>query len=214
MKILLIGCRTWPGSCRGPLVPWRSWSTPWQQPAPSPRCCHRPPSERNLFLGKTGWQEHPARPGNTNKNVEIKRNGKFIRSSLNVGAGSLSSREGEFYSIYLGAMHKLSCQADVLHAAGAQQGLDKNLPQNGNKRRFNAGRDLLWLNYSFTPVWHASHFICRSSVIYRPKFCLPAVNSRHIVAYIPELNSSTNRSILHILLSCDTWWHVSGFRQV
>lgn len=35
----------------------------------------------------------------------------------------------ESCSIYLGAMHELPCQAYVLHAAGTQQGLHKDLQQ-------------------------------------------------------------------------------------
>ena len=51
--------------------------------------------------------------------------------------------EGESYSIYLGAMHELPCQAYVLHTAGAQQGLNKNLQQSGNKMRYYAERIVL-----------------------------------------------------------------------
>lgn len=36
--------------------------------------------------------------------------------------------------MYLGAVHELSCQAYVLHSAGAQQGLDKNLQRSGRRR--------------------------------------------------------------------------------
>lgn len=65
-EILSLFLLTWPAPCRGLLAIWMSWSTPWQQPALIPRCCHRPPSEHNLYPEKTSWQEHPDWPGNIN----------------------------------------------------------------------------------------------------------------------------------------------------
>lgn len=87
-SLLLIAIPTWPGSCRGLLMPWRNWSTLWQQPTPIPRCFHKPPSDCNLFPGKTGWREHPDPPGNMNKSEEINWNRRFIRSSLMFGKHS------------------------------------------------------------------------------------------------------------------------------
>lgn len=55
---------TWPGPCRGPWALLKSWSIPWRQPTLAPRCRYKPPSEHNLYPGKTSWQEHPGWPGN------------------------------------------------------------------------------------------------------------------------------------------------------
>lgn len=44
---------------------------------------------------------------------------------------TLLGRVAQSYLIYLGAVHELPCQAYVLHAAGTQQGLNKDLQQAG-----------------------------------------------------------------------------------
>lgn len=140
--MLLIFLLTWPSPCRGLSVLWMSWSTLWQQPKLIPRCCRRPPSECNLYPGKTSWQEHPGWPGNINRKFRDQWDCsiKIHYEWFNIWRPQWALRVS--YLIYLGAVHKLPCQAYVLHTAGTQQGLNKDLQQSGRR-----GNNVLTLSF-------------------------------------------------------------------
>lgn len=59
-----------------------------------------------------------------------------------MGNVNVTLRKGlHSYLTYLGAMHELPCQAYVLHTAGTQQGLNKDL-QKLERRRHTGGLNI------------------------------------------------------------------------